>query len=340
MVVIKKLYKKMIPERVRRRVHCIRGKVSFEAQVAMAFFSDYWRYRKYASVSVQETTTVENLSAMIMMEAHKIEKAFSLSNPRPGFGVLVIEGLIKNLCRYKGLGYDCKRLAFRKAQSVLAEYLRYHEQVGYDLGTIKKDIFPWADMNCDIGGYHETTVAEWLEKAHGNFEECALSRSSVRAYSSESISEETIKDAVRIARKTPSVCNRQAWHTYIVKSPEMKLKVTELQSGCRGFGDTADFMAIITTDIRSFIGSYERNQAYIDGGLYAMSFLYALHYKGIGACPLHWMVPLVRSKELRALLNMRDSENIIMVISAGSIPALLRTAKSVRREVDEQITFL
>ena len=244
------------------------------------------------------------------------------------------------LAQYKGMGCGCNELAYRKAQSVLAEYLRYHEQIGYDLGSMKKDILPWVDMHCDIGGYHEITKEEWLEKAGGNFEECALSRSSVRTYDSTPISEEEIKDAVRVARKTPSVCNRQSWHTYIVKSPEVKARLIELQSGCRGFGDTADFMAVITSDIRSFIGPYERNQAYVDGGLYAMSFLYALHYKGFGACPLHWMVPLTRSKELRKLLGMGDFENIIMVISVGSIPDLLRTAKSVRHEVDDQVTFI
>jgi len=331
--VIRKLIRKMIPRHIRTRIH-------FEIRVVRAFLSDYSRYRKYACASTHQTTAVENLSAMIMMEAHKIEKAFSLPSPRPGFGMLVINGLMEILHQYKDLGCDCEGLAFRKAQSVLAEYLRYHDKIGYDLGSRKEEILPWADMRCDIGGYHETSAEEWLEKAHGNFEECALSRSSVRTYGSNPISDEIIKDAVRIARKTPSVCNRQAWHTYIVKSSEMKLKLMELQTGCRGFGDTSAFMAIITANIRSFVGPYERNQSYIDGGLYAMSFLYALHYKGVGACPLHWMVPSARSKELRALLNMEDSENIIMVISAGSLPPLLRTAKSVRHEVDEQITFV
>lgn len=330
---LKYIYRKTVPPHIRNRIH-------FETRVARAFFSDYTRYRKYACASTQQTSDLKNISAMIMMEAHKIEKAFSLPSPRPGFGFLVIRGLIKILQQYQDLGYDCDGLEFRKAKSVLAEYLRFHDRIEYDLGTIKDEIMPWADMNCDIGGYHEATTEEWLKKAHGNFEQCALSRSSVRAYGSSPISEETIRDAVRIARKTPSVCNRQAWHTYIVKSLEMKEKLVELQTGCRGFGDTADFMAVITTNIRSFVGPFEKNQSYIDGGLYAMSFMYALHYKGIGACPLHWMVPPERSKKLRELLGIQESENIIMIISAGSLPPILRTAKSARHKVDGQITFI
>jgi nitroreductase len=337
---LKELYKKTVPVRVQNIVHAFRVKLYFETRLINTAFSDYWRYRKYACMATDDTATLENLSAMIIMEAHKIEKAFSLPHPRPGFGVSVITGLIRMLKQYKADGCDCEQLAFRKAQSVLAEYIRYHDQIGHDLGLIKAEILPWADMQCDIGGYHEMTREGWLEKARGNYEDCALSRSSVRTYGPDAVPNEEIMDAVRIARKTPSVCNRQAWHTYIVKSPGMMAQIMELQAGCRGFGDTANFMAVITANIRSFVGPYERNQAYIDGGLYAMSFLYALHYKGMGACPLHWMVPPERSSVLRLLLGIKDSENIIMVISAGSLPSLLRTAKSVRHDASEKITFL
>ena len=337
---MKKLYKKLTPEPVRNKIRTIRASLSFEKNLLFSSFLDYLHYRKYACVTINKSKTAENLASMMVMEAHKIEKAFSLPAPRPGFGVAVIKGLIKMLKQYEELGSDCEGLAYKKAKSVLAEYLRFHEQIEYDLGSLKEEIIPWADMHCDVAGYHETSKADWLKKAIGNFESCALSRASVRTYDSAPISEETIKDAIRIARKTPSVCNRQAWHTYIVKSPEIKEKLIELQCGCRGFGDTSDFMAVITTDSRSFVGPYERNQAYVDGGLYAMSFLYALHYKGVGACPLHWMVPPAHSKKLRALLKMGNFENIIMVISAGSIPDRLRTAKSVRHEVGDLVTFL
>ncbi|QHI70185.1 nitroreductase family protein [Tichowtungia aerotolerans] len=330
---IKELYKKIVPLRIQQRFR-------FEKGLVHVFFSDYLRYRKYACIDPYEARNIKAFDSMLVMEAHKIEKAFSLPNPRPGFGVSAIRGLMKLLNDYKNKGYDCNSLAYKKVQSVLGEYIRFHERVEYDLGPLKEEVRHYADFDCDIGGYNEVAAEEWLRNARGNFEECALSRSSVRTYSSIPVPEETIKDVVRIARKTPSVCNRQAWHTYIVKSPEVKGKLMELQTGCRGFGDTADFMAVITTNLRSFVGPSERNQAYIDGGLYAMSFLYALHYKGIGACPLHWMVPPERSEKLRSLLNIGASENIIMVISAGGIPPLLRTAKSVRHKVDSQITFV
>jgi nitroreductase len=114
----------------------------------------------------------------------------------------------------------------------------------------------------------------------------------------------------------------------------------DLQSGCFGFGDTADFLAVITTDISSFVGAHERNQSFVDGGMYAMSFLYALHCKGLGGCPLHWMLPPRRSQKLRGLLGIPESRNIIMVISVGNLPDNIRTAKSVRHEVEEQYTVL
>jgi nitroreductase len=281
-----------------------------------------------------------NLRAKIVMEAHKIEKAFSLPSPRSGFGRTVIPELIHLLEQCAATEGGSESLAYKKARSVLGQYLLYHKEINFDLKSFGDEILPWADIESDVGGFNEVSKGEWLQRAKGSFKESALGRSSVRSYSGELILEATIQDVIRIASKTPSVCNRQTWHTYIVRSKELKEKVMNLQSGCFGFGDTADFLAVITSDICSFVGAHEKNQSFVDGGMYAMSFLYALHSQGLGACPLHWMVPPKRSQQLRNLLSIPMSKNIVMVISVGNLPENIRTAKSVRYGIDEQYTIL
>jgi nitroreductase len=277
---------------------------------------------------------------MIIMEAHALEKGFSLPEVRLGYGDERIKRLIGLMQHYLDSGYDRAEMGFRKAQSVLAEYLRFHEQSEYDLGKRKEEILPWVDMTCDIGGYITVQRNDYLGRAKGDFRECAESRCSVRNYTDTTVPEEVIRAAVEIARKTPSVCNRQAWHTYIIKDPVKKSEILDLQKGSKGFGSRADFLAIITMDYRSFVGGGERNEAYVDGGLYAMSLLYAFHYYGIGACPLNWMVHPKVDKQLRSLLGLSPSENVIVIISAGYIPETVRIAKSIRRGVDEQLTII
>lgn len=317
-----------------------RSKWRGEKHLIQAYMSDYQRYRKYSYNQFSANQNLQNLSAMIIMEAHAVEKGFSLPNIRPAYGEERIRHLISLMSKYRRLGYECQTLAFQKAQSVLAEYIRYHDQINFDLGSRRQEIMPWIDMDCCIGGYTTISRSELLSKAGGNFHDCSLSRYSIRSYSKEPVPESVIRDALELARKTPSVCNRQAWHTYIIKNPDLKTRVLAMQNGNRGFGSHADFLAVITIDIQSFIGAGERNESFVDGGLYSMSLLYSFHYYGIGACPLNWMVRPPQDQALRDLLGIKASENIIMIISAGYIPESVRIAKSVRKRVSDQVSFL
>lgn len=339
-VKIGKGLKDWLPSRLRRCLASGLFGLSQEVRLIRAFVSDYLRYRKYSFRSDRKCHGQHNLDAMIILEAHCIEKAFSLPDIRPGYGSTTIPKIINLLQQYRECGYDPKGLAIQKAQSVLAAYMRYHEEIGYDLGMLKEEISPWANMECGIGGYINFSRDQLIRNARGDFKSCALSRFSVRSYAPTPITEDQIREVIDIARKTPSVCNRQSWHTYVIKDRLLKMSVLELQNGNRGFGALADFLIIITTDIASFVGSGERNESYIDGGLYAMSILYALHYKGIGACPLNWMVDPPADRKLRKLLGIKPSENIIMIITAGALPESVRVAKSVRREVADMLTIM
>ena len=46
-------------------------------------------------------------------------------------------------------------------------------------------------------------------------------------------------------------------------------KILEVQGGNRGFGHLANRLIIITSEVGVFTGVAERNQVYIDGGMYA-----------------------------------------------------------------------
>jgi nitroreductase len=173
--------------------------------------------------------------------------------------------------------------------------------------------------------------------AHGDFAALAGSRHSLRIFGDEAVKEDAVFSALEIARKTPSACNRQPWHVYWVRTPEAKNKLLEIQSGHRGFGAGADSFLIVTADIQSYFGVVERHQTFIDGGLYAMSLLYALHYAGLGACPLNWCVAFKTDMKLRNMFAIPDSENVIMIIAIGTLPQEIKAAKSLRKSVVDTV---
>jgi len=304
-----------------------------------SFCSDYIRYQRYSSQVAGAKKDRENLAAMIFREAHRLEKAFSLPEIRPGFGVDRINDLTKLLDGYKNAGHPLDDIAIQKATAVLNEYLRYHESISCDLGGILESVKKWADPKCTVGGYLELDRQEILNGAKGDFEDFALSRWSIRSYTELAISDDVLLDAVRIARKTPSVCNRQAWKAYVIKSEACKKAVLALQTGNRGFGISCSCVIVVTADMRFFVGPGERNESFVDGGMFAMSLLYALHYKGVGVCPLNWMVTPRKDKKLRNILEISPSENVIMMMVVGNIPERVRVAKSARRNVEDFVVF-
>lgn len=41
---------------------------------------------------------------------------------------------------------------------------------------------------------------------------------------------------------------------------------------------------LVTADLQAFMGSNERNEGYVDSGLFSMSLLYAMKSCGLAAC--------------------------------------------------------
>lgn len=181
--------------------------------------------------------------------------------------------------------------------------------------------------------------ADLMRKARIPFEEFAFCRHSVRQFGTDPVSDEILLQAVRIAQKSPSVCNRQGTRAHIYPQEDKKRAILQIQNGNRGFGHLASHVIIITFDLRCLINSGERNQAWADGGLFAMSFMYAVHSLGLAACPLHWCMPPEDDLALRRAAEIPPNEEIIMLIVVGSLPPTLTVAASGRKELKEVVFF-
>lgn len=160
-------------------------------------------------------------------------------------------------------------------------------------------------------------------------------RRSVRAFQPERVPPTTdIAKAVELAINTPSVCNRQAWRAHYYVGSDAR-RVLSHQKGNRGFGDTIPAVIVVTVDAQLFSGSGERNQRWVDGGLFAMTLVWALHAINLSTCMLNWSRSNQDSDALRHAAGIPPSEDVVVLIAVGYPVDGHRVARSARRGVAE-----
>lgn len=329
---LKKLLKSVLPEFVLR---------AYRAAVArMGLFIEMWydlsRYATHSTCGQIVAESPGQLEASITASHHIIEKALTLPEPRLGFGQASIRELLAVLGRHAGDSCLTQSGAFQAALGAVEHYLQYHADHGYPVPEIESAYNQLQALQGSCtGGTRAVSKSDVQASAKGDFEEMAASRASVRAYSGQPIDRDLLEHAIRIAQRSPSACNRQCARVYVIKDPAVKRATLALQSGNRGFGETADTLLVVAADVESFFGVKERHQAYTDGGLFSMSLLLALHYVGLGACPLAWCPQRKTDMELRTVLPLRDSEVVIMFIAVGHLREEYNVAVSTRKELDQ-----
>lgn len=166
------------------------------------------------------------------------------------------------------------------------------------------------------------------------------SRASVREYADAFPSEELIKRAVRLAMQSPSACNRQPWSVYYTNEPRTRDTALKFQSGNKGFGQHIPCLMVVAIDQRAFMPGQERYQHWIDGGMFAMSLIYALHSLGLVSCALNWSQSSTNDRAFRKAFRIADHDSIIMMLGIGFPKADGLACASVRRPIAEVLISL
>ena len=298
------------------------------------FRYDKRRFLKYNAGRASSRKMRAQIEGRLAFYSHSLEKGLSHQDIRLGFGKSPLKKLGKNMKVYVNEGYSKDREAFMNALSVLKCYVELHENARFDISYIRdcvpENLLELArGATITIGGVYKFDKNTKNDTRSINFKELFENRWSVREYSDLPVDMGKIDEVIEIARKTPSVCNRQPSRATIVKDKNKISSVLRLQGGLAGY-ELPPVLIVITTDTTSFVGVNERNQIYIDGGLYAMSVLLGLEYVGLAACSLNAMLMVKRDKAIRKVLNIPPSENIIMFISVGNFLPENKVPKSFR----------
>jgi nitroreductase len=273
---------------------------------------------------------------MILMYAHGIEKGLSLPATRPFFGVATVEALMAFLDEYRER-FGCDEF-HECGRSALAAYRQFSQPFAPESDAAARTwarLEAWHRCAAAVGpeGLHcgsRLLRGEELQAKGSIAPDFFLSRHSIRQFSHRPVSPERIERAVDWAVRSPSVCNRQAWRVKWVRDLALARRIQEVAGGARGFGEEAGELLLITADLSAFYDERERNQAWIDGGLFTMSMLYALHAQGLGACCLNCCLSGDAERELRAAIPMPITEVFIARIVTGHYPEEVRVAISPR----------
>jgi len=253
--------------------------------------------------------------------AHTIEKGLSLPSPRPLFGQNNISRILYLLekCNPR----DITPVAIEMSLGTLDSYLDFHKQKFITDATLEKlsnslDKIKNRFTGPTPGGTKKIShVFPKIQSSRYSYGEFISSRYSCRNFSSQKIHDETIIKIIEIAKYAPSQCNRQSVKIHFYNSANQINSLLSLQGGARGFMDTVPLLAVVTSDINAWVGKEERNQCYVDGGLFAMNFLLAAHSIGIAACPLNFSKTNLQERKFRRAAFIPSNQRIVMLIALG-----------------------
>ncbi|BAX80464.1 nitroreductase family protein [Labilibaculum antarcticum] len=287
---------------------------------------------------VYNDSNAEKVKRDLALAYHIVEKGLTMPEPRPGFGKAVVLSLIGTVEKYLELNLPNNDLEFTQSVSVLKEYLEFHDDINFQLdielaGKLEniKSQFP------NVEGLKQIKISkkDYFSNINESFEKFCKSRYSVRNYTNEEIPLPLLYDCIDLAQRSPSFCNRQPSRVHIVKSAENKKAILEIQNGNRGFGHLAETLLLVSSVISTTKDIHERFENHLNGGLFSMTLLNALHFNEIGACSLNWSVSEDKDLKLRSIIDIPENEVVLMIIACGYLPDEFAIASSPRKSAQE-----
>ncbi len=283
---------------------------------------------------VYDDSEAERVKRDLTLAYHIVEKGLTMPVPRPAFGKAVVLSLANTILKYQKLNLPQSEMEFRQSVSVLKEYKHFHETIKFKLDDEVAEKLDLIDKSFKlVDGLKQIKISrdEYFSDIEKPFDMFCRSRYSIRNYTEEKIPLPVLYECIELAQKSPSFCNRQPNRVYIVKSAEKKNGILAIQNGNRGFGHLAETLLVISSVISTTKDIHERNENHLNGGLFSMTLLNALHFHKIGACSLNWSVTDEKDVKLREILNIPENEVVLMIISCGYVPDEFSVAASPRK---------
>lgn len=145
----------------------------------------------------------------------------------------------------------------------------------------------------------------------------AIRRRSVRWYLPEPVPRTLIDKALEIAALAPSACNRQPFEFRVYDQRKWLDMINRIPIGTTGFKEGFPLLVVLLGHLWAYPRERDRHLIYIDGGLAAMSFMFALETLGLSSCAINWPDAPLQEAMMSELLDLSPDERVVMLISVG-----------------------
>lgn len=286
----------------------------------------------------------ENLEGWMLFCAHALEKAMSREEFEAGHGSRRLQQLRGFLDTYERKGFSKDSFAYTYALSSIKSFVEVHNEHNLSINEIS-DIVGESKLNESLAvkqklaGYTYIHSDAKKNNKELSYDHLIQNRFSVRDFSKKKPSITLLRQAIDMSMKAPSICNRQGARVYIVTNKQKIKDILEIQGGFGGY-ELPPYLLTITFETQTLVDLKERNQGFIDGGLFSMTLLLSLEYLGLAVCSLNAMFRPDADKSLRSIIGVGMTEYFIMFMAVGNFKDATKVAISSRqsgREITKEI---
>ena len=153
-----------------------------------------------------------------------------------------------------------------------------------------------------------------------------LTRRSIRKYTDQEITQETLDTIMRCAIFAPSAVNAQPWEVRVIRNPAILNEINERWRKNAAPKDAElardpEFSVYHHAPILIVIAGESKNpKARVDVGIMLQTILLSAHGLGLGTCPIGMLIPpliLPENQNLMKLLNIPDDYEVMANIAMG-----------------------
>ncbi|MCM8624870.1 nitroreductase family protein [Accumulibacter sp.] len=303
------------------------------------YATDMWLFIKHNNHSPLEDRNRKAYFQTIIL-SHTIEKGLSLAMPRPLFGRNNVDAIVAQLRSYSKAYSE---FPVGMATGALAAYRDFSaDHAAADDPTLSV-IERYLDSEA-APGVERTGGVKQVDAAGTVFPQSIVdflkSRTSCRMFVPDALPREQVDEVLTIAQSAPSQCNRQSVRVHFYQERARIASLLRLQAGAAGFSENVGNLFVVTSEITAWGGPQQRNQMYVDGGLYAMMLMLACHSQGIASCPLNLAVTNAVERKIKTVGDISANQRLIMMIAVGKTSApRIKAARSPRCRVAEVARF-
>lgn len=298
---------------------------------------DEWRMLKYMRP--------KNELSSILIETHRLEKSMCLSNQIAGKGFDRALNLLRAIDQLSGKAVATDagaRFAIETGVATIRKFISFKEKIETDRTKLNKLITYYNassikefSTNDDFGGILSVNKEDFSASIP-LITRLFTSRHSIRTFTGD-INDDQLLQAIQLALCTPSACNRQPSHIYIIN--DRKLATALNRDSANDYG--APKHIFITADCSAY-DIYEFNDWIVSASIFAGYLTLALHTFSIGCCIMRKdlidRTPL--NKIIRKTCCIPRQEKIILELLVGNYPSEFTAPVSRRKSLDETITII